>query len=107
MKIHSELGPGLLEKLYKEAMEYEFKINNIPFEREKAFSVHYFDTILPSKFNADFIVYKDLILEIKAKKEIADEDFAQTINYLKICRSPLSLIINFGKKSLEYKRIVN
>ncbi len=88
-------------------MEYEIKLNGIPIQREKPFQVHYLDTILPSRFNADFVFYENLILEIKAKKEIVEEDIAQSINYLKICKSPLCLIINFGKRSLDYKRIVN
>ena len=107
MKVHKILGHGLLEKIYQEALEYEFKLNNIPFEREKLFNVHYKDIILRSKFIADFIVFDDIILEIKAKREILDIDIAQTINYLKICNSPLGLIINFGRKSLDFQRIVN
>jgi len=106
MKIHRILWPGLLEKVYKEAMEYEFKLNNIPYEREKLFKVYYLEIILPSKFSADFVAYDRLILEIKAKNEINENDVAQTLNYLSICKSPLGLLINFGGKSLQHQRII-
>ncbi|PJJ09342.1 GxxExxY protein [Flavobacterium sp. 1] len=104
MEVHRTLGPGLLEIIYKDALEIEFKENNIPFEREKEFAIKYKGKILPHKFYADFIVNKDIILEVKAVKEFSNEHIAQILNYLKLANSEIGLMVNFQTKSLEYKR---
>lgn len=106
MEAHRVLGPGLLEVIYKDALEIEFKVNNIPFEREKEFLIRYKGTILPHKFFADFIVNKDIILEVKAVKELSNEHISQIINYLKLANSEIGLLVNFQTKSLQYKRYV-
>lgn len=107
MEIHRILGGGLLEIVYKDALEYEFKKHNIPFEREKAYKIKYKDIILAHKFYADFVVYDEIILEIKASKDIVDEHTAQTINYLRLADSDLGIIVNFNKKSLQHKRVIH
>jgi GxxExxY protein len=104
MEVHRTLGPGLLEIIYKDALEIEFKENNIPFEREKEFKINYKGKILPHNFYADFIVNEDIILEVKAVKEFSNEHIAQIINYLKLANSEIGLMVNFQTKSLEYKR---
>ena len=107
MEVHRILGGGLLEIIYKDALEYEFRKNNIPFEREKKYDIKYKDIVLAHKFFADFVVYDEIILEVKASKEIIDEHTAQTINYLKLADSDLGIIVNFNKKSLQHKRIIH
>ena len=72
MEVHRILGPGLLEIVYKDALEIEFKINNIPYQREKEYCVNYKETILPHRFYADFVVYGDIILEVKSVKEVSN-----------------------------------
>jgi GxxExxY protein len=104
MEVHRTLGPGLLEIIYKDALEIEFKENNIPFEREKEFKINYKGKILPHNFYADFIVNEDIILEVKAVKEFSNEHIAQVLNYLKLANSEIGLMVNFQTKSLEYKR---
>jgi GxxExxY protein len=104
MEVHRTLGAGLLEIIYKDALEIEFKENNIPFEREKEFVINYKGKILPHKFYADFIVNEDIILEVKAVKEFSNEHIAQILNYLKLANSEIGLMVNFQTKSLEYKR---
>ena len=84
MEVHRLLGPGLLEIIYKDALEIEFKNHNIPYQREKEFSIEYKGIILPHKFYADFIVYDDLILEVKSVKEISNDHLAQKLNYMKL-----------------------
>ena len=106
MEVHNNLGAGFLEIVYKDALEYEFKRANIPFEREKMFEVNYKGIILPHKFYADFVVYGNIILEVKGVAAIADEFIAQAINYLKVSKNQLALIVNFGELRLTYKRIV-
>ena len=105
-EVHNNLGPGFLEIVYKDALEYEFRKAGIPFEREKEYKIIYKNKILPHKFYADFVVYDKIILEIKAVAGIADEFIAQSINYLKVSGNKLAIIINFGEVKLNYKRIV-
>ena len=104
MEVHRTLGPGLLEVIYKDALEIEFIENNIPFEREKEFIIEYKGKVLPHKFYADFIVNEDIILEVKAVKEFSNEHIAQILNYLKLADSEIGLLVNFQTKSLQYKR---
>ncbi|MEA3358967.1 MAG: GxxExxY protein [Thermodesulfobacteriota bacterium] len=106
MEVHNNLGAGFLEIVYKDALEYEFKKANIPFEREKEYIVNYKGITLPHKFYADFIVFDKIILEVKAVSGIADEFIAQAINYLKVSQNKLAIIANFGELKLNYKRIV-
>jgi len=107
MDIHKILGPGLLEVVYKDSMEYEFTKKDIPFEREKRFDVHYKDAILRHNFYADFVVYGNLILEVKACAEINKDHVRQTLNYISIAKSSLGLILNFGAQSFQQKRVIN
>ena len=106
IEVHNFLGPGFLEVVYKDALEYEFKKANIPYEREKKYVVHYKDTILPHDFSADFVVFDKIILEVKATKGLSDADLAQSLNYLKISNNKLALAMNFGEEKLAYKRIL-
>jgi len=106
MEVHRNLGNGFLEIVYKDALEFEFHKNDIIFEREKDYIVNYKETILPHKFYADFVVFDKIILEIKSMSGIADEQMAQTMNYLKVSGNRLGLLVNFGQPSLQYKRIV-
>ncbi|CAN1503967.1 GxxExxY, GxxExxY protein [Flavobacteriaceae bacterium] len=107
MEVHRILGPGLLEIVYKDALEIEFKNHNIPYKREKEFTVEYKGIILPHKFYADFIVYSDIILEVKSIKEINNDHLAQTLNYMKLADTPVGIIANFQNKSLVHKRLIN
>lgn len=106
MEVRRNLGPGLLEVIYKDALEIEFKLNNIPFTREKEFLIEYKGKVLPHKFYADFLVNDDIILEVKAIKEFSNEHIAQILNYIKLSNSEIGLLVNFQTKSLQYKRYV-
>jgi GxxExxY protein len=106
IEIHKILGHGFLEIVYKDAFEYEFRKKGIFYQREKEFLIPYKDIILPHLFYADFFVFETIILEIKAKEGIADEDYAQTINYLKCSRCKVGLILNFGRVKLDIKRVI-
>ena len=106
MEVHRHLGGGLLEIVYKDALEYEFRKNNIPFEREKEYFIEYKDIVLPHKFYADFVVYDDIILEVKVATAIADIHIAQTLNYVRLINGQLGIIANFNTRSLEHKRII-
>ncbi len=106
MAVHNELGMGFLENVYQEALEHEFKINKIPFEREKRININYKDTILQSYYIVDFVCFNNVLVEIKASKNISGIDKSQLINYLKATKLEKGLLINFGTQKLEYKRII-
>ena len=106
MEVHKILGKGHSEVVYKDALEYEFKINSIPFEREKIYEIGYKDIILPRKYIADFVVYNEIIFEIKAISQLTNSDVKQTLNYLASSKNKLGLLANFGEDSLKYKRII-
>ena len=107
MEVHRILGPGLLEIVYKDALEIEFKNHKIPYTREKEYKVEYKGITLPHKFYADFVVYDDIILEVKSVKEISNDHLAQTLNYMKLADTPVGIIANFQNKSLIHKRLIN
>ncbi|MFH1320467.1 MAG: GxxExxY protein [Bacteroidota bacterium] len=106
MEVHKQLGKGFSEIVYKDAIEYEFKIRKYPYEREKQYEIKYKNIILPHKFFADFVVFDKIVLEVKSSSGIADEFLKLTLNYLAASKCKLGLIVNFGKDSLEYKRVV-
>ena len=106
MTVHNELGCGLLEPIYQEALEEEFKIQNLPYNREKSLEVFYKDKKLNKKYQTDFICYDKIIIELKAVSKLDSSHQSQLINYLNITKNKVGLLINFGNKSLEYKRLV-
>ncbi len=106
MSVHSELGSGFSEIVYKDALEYEFKQKGIFYERETEFPIHYKGIILPHSYFADFVVEKNIILEVKCKSQIIEKHYAQTINYLKASKLTIGLIVNFFESSLQHKRVI-
>jgi len=107
MKIHTKLGKGFKEIVYKDAMEIEIKnTGNIPYEREKPFNIVYDGIILPHRFNADYFIFNSIILETKATSQVHADAFRQTLNYLKASQVKLGILINFGADKLEFQRII-
>ena len=106
MEVHGILGKGHSEVVYKDALEYEFSINQIPFSREKSYKIEYKDIILLRGFNADFVVYDKIILESKAIENLTNSHVKQTLNYLAASKLKLGLLVNFGEDSLTHKRVV-
>lgn len=106
MEVHSTLGHGFLEAVYGDALMIEFEDRRIEFEREVSFEITYKGLILDHGYCADFEVEGKIILEIKAAKELASEHVAQTLNYLKASGRRVGLLVNFGRESLEYKRLI-
>ncbi len=106
MEIHRILGKGFKEIVYKDALEYELRLKEIDFEREKEFKIEYKGTVLSHTYYADFIFENKIILEIKAQQGATEDHFKQTINYLAASKLKLGLVINFGEDSLKFKRVV-
>ena len=106
MSVHRELGNGFLEAVYQEALEREFQFLNIPYEREKKLPINYRGKILKTYYQTDFICYSTVIVELKALQQLSGNEEAQVLNYLKASGLHRALLINFGTKSLQYKRLV-
>lgn len=107
MEVHRELKNGYNEIVYKDAIELEFIRLGIPYVREKEFQVFYKGKPLNRTFYVDFYVFDKINLEVKAISGALDAFFSQVINYNACSKSKLALLVNFGKLSLESKRIVS
>ena len=106
MEVHKELGAGFLEPVYQEAFELELQKQNIPYEREKLLNIFYKGTKLKKHYSADFVCYDKIIVELKALSLLSSDNESQILNYLKTTSHKLGLLINFGTKSLQYKRLI-
>lgn len=106
MEVHKILGRGHSEIIYGDALEYEFRRNAIPFEREKKFDITYKEIVLPHYYFSDFVLYEKIILEIKAIQQLSSNEIKQTLNYLAASKNKIGLLINFGENSLKYKRVI-
>jgi GxxExxY protein len=106
MEVHKELGSGFLEAVYQEALEREFKIQEIPHKSQPVIEIEYKKEPLKKKYQPDFTCYEEVIVEIKAMDKLSSNEYAQIINYLKASKIEVGLLINFGSQSLEYKRFV-
>ncbi len=107
MEVSNTLGCGFLEAVYHEALEIEFRSRKIPYESEKAIVVRYKGTELKKSYIADFLSYDNIVVELKAIKNLTVIDEAQILNYLKASGQALGLLINFGNSRLEWKRYAN
>ena len=106
MEVHTILGKGHSEIIYGDALEYEFKKNGIPYNREMKFNITYKEIILPHHYYSDFVVFDEIILEIKVIQQLSSSEIKQTLNYLAASKNKLGLLVNFGEDSLKYKRII-
>jgi len=106
MEIHRELGRGLAEVVYKDALMLELTSAALPFAREQKYEISCKGDVLPHHYFADFAVWNKLILEAKAVEKLADAHVKQVLNYLAATKLRVGLLVNFGAKSLEWKRVV-
>lgn len=105
MEVHNELGYGFLEKVYENAMKVQFSKSNIKADFQVQFKVNFKGEVI-GEFYPDIIVDDKVILELKAVEKINDIHKAQILNYLKVTKLKLGLILNFSKEKLEYERII-
>jgi GxxExxY protein len=106
MEVHRELGKGFLESVYQEAIEIELTALQIPFRKEVPLNIKYKNINLSKYFVADFVCFEKIILELKSIPDLSIEHTSQVFNYLRATDMKLGILINFGAKSLQYKRIV-
>ena len=104
MAVHTALGAGFLEAVYREALTMEFEARAVPFRREASLKIAYREKILSTSYRADFVCFESVVVETKALARLAAAEEAQIINYLKASRLERGLLLNFGAASLEYRR---
>lgn len=100
IEVHSNLGPGLLEKLYEEALEHEFELNHVPFERQKPIGLKYKGKEI-GDHRVDFLVEDKVIVELKAVEAMTNVFQAQLLTYLKVTNKRVGLLINFNVPRLK------
>jgi GxxExxY protein len=108
-KIHTKLGPGLLESVYEAILYYELNKLGLKVQKQKPLPVYWEEIVLEVGFRADLIVEDKVILEIKSVAEIANVHPKQVLTYLKITNMKLGLLINFNESYIKdgIKRVVN
>jgi len=106
MAVHNELGPGFLESVYRAALAVELAARRIPFLTEVPFPLAYKGQPLSLNYRADLVCFESVVVEVKALKALGPIEHAQAINYLKASGLARGLILNFGARSLEYRRVV-
>lgn len=105
MEVHRRLGPGFLESGYDEALAIEFEQRQIDFERQKELPVYYKGALIKT-FICDYVVNGKVIVELKAIKNLSEIEQVQLTSYLKASQLAVGLLLNFGAKSLEVKRMI-
>lgn len=104
MRVHSELRWGLLEPIYNEALCIELRNSGIECESEQEITCYYKDQPLSKKDRMDIVVGDDICIELKSVSELLPEHRAQLMNYLRLTKRPIGILINFGKKRLQGER---
>lgn len=106
MEVHKTLGKGFLEIVYKDALELELKWADIQYTRGKSFRINYKGTFLKRLYNADFVIFDKIIVEVKSQAAIIEANYKQSINYLAVSNLTVGLILNFGEDSLRFNRVI-
>ncbi len=102
--VHSDLGPGFEEVIYQRALALELPVHGLEYSRECWIDIHFRGTKIGTK-RIDFIV-DEVMVEIKARSALEDADFVQTLSYLKASGYKVALLLNFGAKALQIKRLI-
>jgi len=108
-KVHTELGPGLLESAYEKCLYYELQQSGLYVEKQKPLPLVYKEVNLEAGYRIDLLVENKIIVEIKSVESLADLHMAQIITYLKLSGCKLGLLVNFNVRHLKdgIKRVIN
>jgi len=106
MKVHSAIGNGFQEVIYQRALAIEFRYEGVEFTREHEMQIYYRDEEIGTR-RVDFFVEQNIMVEIKAISHLEEVHLAQAMNYLQAYNLPVGLLINFGARSMEFKRVYN
>lgn len=107
MKVHKNLGSGFLESVYQEVLAKELRNEGIPFEGQKKLNLFYEGERIGKYFVADFLCFDKIILELKSVAFLNKTFENQVVNYLKATEKEIGILVNFGEKSLKWKRFIN
>lgn len=103
-EVMKELGPGFLERVYKNALVLTMREKELQVATEQPFEVVFRNKVI-GRYNADLVVEKKVIIELKCCENLIREHQAQLFNYLKVSRLPIGLLVNFRRRKLEYQRL--
>jgi len=103
--VSTTLGHGFLEAVYRNALSIELAVCGLDIQKEKSFPIHYRGEKI-GNYIADIVVNDCVVVELKATEALAMQHTAQVLNYLKVSRIPVGLLLNFGKARLEVKRVL-
>jgi len=106
MEVHKRLGNGFQEVIYQRALDMEMHVAGLKFSRELEMPIYYRDAEIGTR-RVDFFVEEKVMIELKALIKLEDVHLAQAMNYLEAYKMEIGLLINFGAKSLEFKRVHN
>jgi len=106
MKVHSVLGSGFQEVIYQRALAIEMDKQGLHYQREMEMTIYYEDIDIGTR-RVDFFVEEVIMLELKALSKLDDSHLAQAMNYCQAYSLPIGLLINFGARSLQFKRVYN
>jgi GxxExxY protein len=106
-EVYNDLGHGLSEDIYQEALERELTTQKIPFSPQVPLQVLYKGAPLKKRLIPDLFVFKEIIIELKVVKKLLPEHEAQLLNYLRITKKPVGYLVNFSTpNNLEWKRMI-
>lgn len=105
MEVHRELGQGLHEKPYENALVIELGLHNITWQQQPSFDINYKGQKV-GQYIPDLIAFSKIVIDTKSIPKITDHEVGQMLTYLKVTQLPVGLIINFANKSLEWRRVV-
>ena len=103
--VHNEMGPGLNEYVYQEALAIEFEVQHIPFEREKEIALSYRNQPLKATYRLDMVCYNNhAIIECKSVECLSQNHRAQLFNYMRLTNAPMGILVNFAQRNAVVER---
>ena len=106
IEVHRTLGPGLLESAYEQCLAHELRLAQVPFRIQVPMPVEYKGVTLDCGYRIDLLVHEFLVVELKAVEQVLGIHQAQLLTYMKLAEAPVGLLINFGSKSMDVRRVV-
>jgi GxxExxY protein len=106
-EVYNEIGYGMAEEIHQQSLEIELGMRAIPFVTKKELDVYYKNQKLETRYKPDLLVFNGIVVELKAVSDLAKEHDAQLFNYMRISRSLVGYLVNYGHKGeLEWKRFI-
>ncbi|MEO8295222.1 MAG: GxxExxY protein [Gemmatimonadota bacterium] len=106
MEVHGYFGAGFLEAVYREALGHELQLRSIPYRKEVGYALTYKGLLMRTSYRADMVCSESVLVEVKALGDIGGSEIAQVLNYLKASGLKRGLLLNFGTRTLQYRRLI-